>query len=168
MTINLTSPIRIQNTDIENRLWLAPMVGLSHVALRELIRHYGFCGLFFTEMCSAKRLETENPLFSSVFRWQEHELSRLVCQIAGDDPKHMILAAKRIEREGFFAVDINMGCSVSHIVKQGAGAALLKNPENALRVAKAVRDAVNIPVFIKFRVGWDSSLETALYLADEF
>ncbi|MGE4554451.1 MAG: tRNA-dihydrouridine synthase, partial [Desulfovibrionaceae bacterium] len=142
----LARPLTIRGRRVANRLWLAPMAGLGHVAYREVLGHYGGCGLAFTEMCSARALPTENPRVSPVFRWREAELDSLVCQIAGADPAELARAARRVEDEGFFGVDINMGCSVSGIVKKGAGAALLRDHDAALAALDAVRSAVAMPV----------------------
>lgn len=144
------------------------MAGLGHVAYREVLDGYGGCGLTFTEMCSAKALPMENPRISPVFRWREEELDHLVCQIVGATPDELIPAARRVEDEGFFGIDINMGCSVPGIVKRNAGAALLKEPEAALAAVEAVRKTVSIPVFVKYRTGWSKDVEPAVKLARDF
>ena len=164
----LNRPLSIGGRAVANRLWLAPMAGLSHVAFRQVLDEYGGCGLMFTEMCMARAVPTENPRVSTVFRWREEELPRLVCQIAGADPRDMALAARRIEAKGFFGVDINMGCSAPGIIKRDAGAALLKDPNHALAVVEAVREAVSIPLFVKFRTGWTPDVKPAATLAKRF
>jgi len=161
----LTQPLVVRGKTLSNRLALAPMAGLGHVAFRECVDHFGGCGLLFTEMCSAKALPHENPAISEMFRWREEELPRLVCQIFGADPDAMAKAALRIEKEGFFGVDLNFGCSVAAICKQGAGAALLKTPDRALAIVERVRAAVRIPLSVKFRTGWEESPEGAVNLA---
>lgn len=152
----LNQPLTIGNKQIANRLFLAPMAGLGHVAMRKTLAQFGGYGLLFTGMFSAKAVPTENPLKSAVFSWRQQELPNLVGQIFGSDPKVMAEAAKRLEQEGFWGVDINMGCSVSAIVKRGCGAALLRQPEQALDIIKAVKDVVDFPVLVKMRSGWDS------------
>lgn len=152
----LNQPLTIGNKQIANRLFLAPMAGLGHVAMRKTLAQFGGYGLLFTGMFSAKAVPTENPLKSAVFSWRQQELPNLVGQIFGSDPKIMAEAAKRLEQEGFWGVDINMGCSVSAIVKRGCGAALLRQPEQALDIIKAVKDVVDFPVLVKMRSGWDS------------
>jgi len=164
----LNRPLSIAGKPVRNRLWLAPMAGLGHIAYREVLEEYGGCGLLFSEMCSAKAVPTENNRVSPVFRWREEELDHLVCQIVGATPEEMIPAARRIEDEGFFGIDINMGCSVPGIVKRNAGAALLREPEMALRVVEAVRKEVDIPLFLKFRTGWSPEVEPAAELARRF
>jgi nifR3 family TIM-barrel protein len=164
----LNQPLTIGSKTVANRLWLAPLAGLGNVAYREVLDGYGGCGLMFTEMCGAKSVPTESPLVSPVFRWREAELPRLVCQVAGATPEQMIPAARRVQDCGFFGLDINMGCSVSGIVKKNAGAALLKDPDQALRVVEGVRGAISIPLFIKFRTGWTPDIEPAVRLAKRF
>ncbi len=83
----LGTPITIGGKSIPNRLWLAPMAGLTHTAFRQVLAHYGSCGLAFTEMCSARAVPTENPRISPVFSWHEWELPSLVCQIVGAEPE---------------------------------------------------------------------------------
>ncbi len=164
----LNRPLSIGGKPVKNRLWLAPMAGLGHIAYRQVLEEYGGCGLMFTEMCSAKAVPTENRNVSPVFRWREEELPRLVCQIVGATPEELAPAARRIEEEGFFGIDINMGCSVPGIVKRNSGAALLKEPETALAAVKAVRAEVGIPLFVKFRTGWTADIGPTTDLAKKF
>ncbi len=164
----LNRPLTIGGKPVANRLWLAPMAGLGHVAYREVLDSYGGCGLMFTEMCSARSVPTENPRVSPVFSWRQAELPRLVCQVAGATPGEMVPAARRVEDEGFFGMDINMGCSVRSIVNKGAGAGLLKDPDAALAVVEAVRAEVSIPLFVKFRTGWSPDIAPAVALARRF
>ncbi len=167
LAAQLNTPIVIGGKTIPNRLWLAPMAGLTHSAFRKVLGHYGSCGLAFTEMCNAKAVPTENPRVSPVFSWQECELPGLVCQLVGGTAEELVIAAKRVEREGFFGVDINMGCSARGMIKREAGAALLKTPEKAVSMVEAVRKAVSIPVFVKFRTGWSRDIAPAVALARE-
>lgn len=164
----LNTPLDIGGRRIEKRLLLAPMSGLGNVAFRELLTKYGGPGLMFMEMCSAKTIPRENRHVSPVFRWRDAELPRLVCQIFGSEPEDMAAAARRIEAEGFFGVDLNFGCSVARICKRNCGAALLKSPDRAVRIVEAVRRAVSLPVFVKFRTGWEDRPEPAVQLARHF
>ncbi len=150
----INTPITIGGKEIPNRLFLAPLAGLGHVAMRQIIDEFGSCGLLFSEMCSAKAVPQENREISPMFRWRDEEASRLVMQIFGATPLEMALAAERIESEGLFGVDINFGCSVSGICKKESGAAVLKDPDRAESIVREVRKAVNIPLFVKYRTGW--------------
>ncbi|MCP4024662.1 MAG: tRNA-dihydrouridine synthase family protein [Desulfobacteraceae bacterium] len=164
----LKKELIIGGKTIKNRLTLAPMAGLGHIALRELISEFKGFGLLFTGMCSAKAVPHENSSISPVFRWRQTELPYLVCQIFGSEPESMILAAQRIEKEGFFGVDLNFGCSVAAICKKGSGAALLKTPQLACDIVKSVKASVSIPVFAKFRTGWKNDPSFAVKMASLF
>lgn len=163
----LSDPICLGGKTIPNRLILAPMAGLTHIAFRALVDELGGCGLMYMEMCGAIALPTENRHNSPVFRWRDDETSRLVCQIVGSEPEIMAKAAERIEREGFFGVDLNFGCSVAAICKKNSGAAVLKDRSRAVAIVEAVRAAVKIPVSVKFRTGWEDDPEKAARLGQE-
>ncbi len=165
---HLSKPLTIRGHKLSSRIVLAPMAGLGHIALRRLISEFGGFGLLFTGMCSAKAVPTENPDTSLVFKWRKDELPFLVCQIFGAEPLIMARAAERIEQEGFFGVDLNFGCSVSAICKKGCGAALLKTPDKAVAIVKGVRQAVNLPLFVKFRTGWKNDPQFAVDMGRRF
>ncbi|KPA08929.1 tRNA-dihydrouridine synthase [Candidatus Magnetomorum sp. HK-1] len=158
-------PLTIGNRTISNRLVFAPMSRLGHVAFRELLENYGHYGLLFSEMSSAKAIPHENRKVSSVFRWRDSEQDKLVWQILGGSPDEMAKAARRIEDEGFFGIDINFSCSMAYICKRGMGASLLKTPKSAIDIIKAVRASVEIPLWVKFRTGWSDSPEQAVDFA---
>lgn len=147
-------PLSIAGRQISRRLVLAPMTGLGHVAFRQILDELGGCGLMFSEMCSAARIPHENRRTSAYFRWRDEEAGRLVIQIVGGDPPRMVQAARRIEAEGLFGVDINLGCSVKEICKFNQGAALLKDPAAAAGLVRRVRAAIGGPLLVKFRTGW--------------
>lgn len=150
----LNRPLPIGGRVIGGRLVLSPMTGLGHVAFRHLLDDLGGCGLMFSEMCSAVRIPHENRRTSAYFRWRDEESGRLVVQIVGGDPLPMAAAAARIEAEGLFGVDINLGCSVKQICKFNQGAALLRDPAAAADLVRRVRRAVRCPLLVKFRTGW--------------
>ena len=124
--------------------------------------------MLFSEMCSARAIPRENRFVSPYFRWRDAERSRLVFQIFGDDPNTMAEAARRIDAEGLFGVDINLGCSISRICRRNCGAALLKNPDLATAIVAAVRKAINCPLTVKFRTGWKDDPHLAVQLAKSF
>lgn len=164
----LRRPLQIGNRTIDRRLNLAPLTFLGHIAFRELVSEFGGYGLLFTEMCSAKTVRHENRHTSPYFRWRDCERDRLVCQIFGRDPDIMAQAAMRIQSEGFFGVDINFGCSAGNICQRQCGAALLRTPEEAVKIVSAVRRAVDIPLFVKYRIGWEDNPDRAVDLATRF
>jgi nifR3 family TIM-barrel protein len=164
----LRQPLSIGSRTIRSRLVLAPMTFLGHVAFRELVSQYGGCGLLFSEMCSAKAIPHENRFVSPYFRWRDAERAGLAIQIFGNDPVVMALAARRIEAEGLFGVDINFGCADGAICRQNCGAALLKDPDLAGAIVSAVREAVAFPLTVKFRIGWQDDPQTTVQLAKRF
>jgi nifR3 family TIM-barrel protein len=164
----LNTPLAVGKRRVEKRAFLAPLSGLGNISFREVLSSYGGFGLMFMEMCSARAVPRENRYKSLVFRWSDAELSHLVCQLLGGEPAEMADAARRVEDEGFFGVDLNFGCSAARICKRGCGAALLRNPEKAERIVAAVRKSVRIPVFVKFRTGWQDRPEPAADLARRF
>jgi len=150
----LNRPLRIGSKRIENRLFLAPMAKLGNIAMREIISSFGGCGLFFSEMVSSRSIPSAKGYELSGYRWNREELPSLVCQIYGNDPATMARAACDIEKQGFFGVDINFGCSAAAICKRNCGAALLRDPLLSEKIVSAVRKAASIPLFVKFRAGW--------------
>ncbi len=164
----LNRPLRIGPSRIATRLALAPMTQLGNVAFRRLLAEFGGFGLLFSEMCSARRVPSENRDVSRCFCWRDEERSHLVWQIFGNEPATMAAAAQRIEDEGFFGVDINFGCSVKRICAQNCGADLLKHPDHAARIVSAVRAATALPLFVKFRTGWRDDPAFAVDMARRF
>lgn len=148
----LRQPLKIGGKVVNARLSLAPMAFLSHAGLRELVRGYGGCGLYFSEMNSAKAVLQENRLISPYFKWDDFEAPQLVFQLLGSDPLVMAKAAQRLQSFGFFGVDLNFSCAAGVIRKTGGGAALLQKPDLALKIVEAVRKAVAMPLTVKFRL----------------
>ena len=151
----INQPLQIGSRTIAGRLVLAPMTGLGHVAFRQWLDDLGGCGLMYSEMCSAARIPHENRYRSSYFRWRDAEADRLAIQILGSEPEKMAAAAERIEADGLFGVDVNLGCSVREVCRYDQGAALLKEPDRAVQLVARVRRAVKCPVTVKFRTGWE-------------
>lgn len=153
----LNRPLQIGTKNIPGRLVLAPMTFLGHVAYRHILEELGGCALMFSEMCSAGRIPQEDRTASPYFRWRDQEADHLAIQIVGNKPDRMALAAQRIEAEGLWGVDINLGCSTTAICKHNQGAALLKDTRTAIDLVRRVRQAVKCPVTVKFRTGWQDS-----------
>ena len=165
----LNQPLTIGNRQIGKRLVLAPMSKLGNPAFRELLSQYGGYGLLFSEMCNSRAVPQGGSAAEVCgFVWRPEELPMLVCQIFGNEPERMAAAAERIEREGFFGVDINFGCCASSVCRKNFGAAILKDPDLAVQIVSAVRDAVSIPLFVKYRVGWADDPKPAVDLARRF
>ena len=156
--------MKIGSVTLENQTILAPLAGITNLPFRLLAKEAG-CALVCTEMVSAhglvhKSSKTERLMDS---RPEEKPLS---VQIFGSDPPIMAEAAGLVESSGADIVDINFGCSVRKIVKNGSGAALMKAPKTAEALIKSVRNAVRIPLTIKLRTGWNPSGDQAFKIAE--
>jgi tRNA-dihydrouridine synthase B len=165
-TVHLPS-FQIGPVAIAPYLVLAPMEGHTNYALRSLVRDFGGCGLVFTEFISAEML-LRGP--DTVVARQHNDWSAdeypIAVQLFGSDPGRMAEAAALVASRGASIVDINMGCWVPKIVRSGAGAGLLLNPDRARQMMQAVVDAVDVPVTIKTRSGLTGDALTAPYLAE--
>ena len=146
--------MKIGNVNIENKVFLAPMAGVTDLPFRLLCREMG-CGLLYTEMVSAKAILYNNKNTDALLRVTEAE-NPIAVQLFGSDPQIMADMAKRLEERPFDVIDVNMGCPVPKVVNNGEGSALMKNPDLAARVAEAAVEAVDVPVTVKMRIGWDS------------
>jgi len=152
--------MRIGTLVLENPTLLAPLAGITNLPFRLLAREAG-CGLVCTEMVSADGLAYESPHTLPYLRSLPVE-KPLAVQIFGSDPAIMAAAAARVEESGADVVDINFGCAVRKVVRTGAGVALMRTPQLAQALLKAVRQAVRIPVTIKIRSGWNQTGREAL------
>jgi len=135
----------------EHALCMAPMVDLSHVAYRELIRAYSGCDLFYSEMLNSRIVPSEDPSTSSYLKWINPR--DLIFQIVGDDPIRMQTAAGKLEAYAPWGIDINMGCWLNKVVRHGWGVALMKNINLASQVVRAVRETTSRPLSVKMRLG---------------
>lgn len=135
------------------------MAGVCNSAYRQTARAHG-AGLLVSEMVSSYGLFYENKKTLDFLRIHPDE-HPLAVQIFGDDPPVMAEAARRVEAAGADLVDINMGCPARKVYKTGAGASLLREPAHAAAVAAAVVDAVDVPVSVKIRAGFDDATRTA-------
>ena len=146
--------MRIGTVEIDSRLALAPMAGVTDVAFRQICRELG-AGYTITELISSKALCYHDKKTFSLLRQAPGEHPAAV-QIFGSDPVCMAEAAQiAIAETGADILDINMGCPMGKIVNNGDGAALMKDPDKAGRIVEAVVKAVSVPVTAKFRRGWD-------------
>ena len=154
---------KIGNVQIDNPFVLAPMAGVTDLPFRTLCKEQG-AGLICMEMISAKAISFHNKNTIALMEIDpcEHPVSM---QLFGSEPDLMAEVAKSIEDRDFDILDINMGCPVPKIVNNGDGSALMKNPELAGKVIKAVVDAVDIPVTVKIRKGFNDELINAPEMA---
>lgn len=145
----------IGNVPIQGKAILAPMAGVSDIAYRLLAKEHG-ASMVCTEMVSAMGIKYKNERTHELLRMEavEHPVSM---QIFGSDPEAIALGAKVVADAGADIVDINMGCPVKKVVSSGDGSALMKTPDLAARVAEAAVKAVDVPVTVKMRIGWDDN-----------
>lgn len=156
--------MNIGNVKIDGMLTLAPMAGVTDFAFREVCRRMG-AALTVTEMVSAKALVYRDEKTRSLLYIPEGE-HPCAAQIFGHEPEVMAEAAQfALEISGADILDINMGCPVGKIVKSGDGSALMRSPELAGRIVEAVVAAVDVPVTVKFRKGWDNGSVNAVEFA---
>jgi nifR3 family TIM-barrel protein len=131
----------------------APMAGIMDLPMRILAVRFG-AGLVFTEMVSAEGMVREHKRTLRYVTCRAEEMP-LGVQLFGRNPSTMARVAKTAEELGASLIDINMGCPVKKVARQGAGASLLKDPELAGKIVGEVRRAVDIPLTVKIRAGWD-------------
>ncbi len=156
--------MRIGNVSIESKLYLAPMAGVTDAAFRQICREHG-AGLSCTELVSAKALCYNDEKSKKLLFLAPNEKPGVV-QIFGNVPEEMAKAAKvAVDVSGADILDINMGCPVHKVAAHGSGAALMKDPDKAVAIAQAVVDAVDVPVTVKMRRGWDKGSINAVELA---
>jgi tRNA-dihydrouridine synthase B len=170
MNSPLTAPFRIGDVEIANRVLLAPLAGIGNWFVRLQARRHG-AGLAVSEMVSSFGLHYRNErTLRELLRLHpdEHPVS---LQLFGQDPDVMRSAASIAAEAGADLIDINMGCPVRKVCKTGAGAALLSDPEHAIKIARAAGEGGGRPVTVKVRSGLQpggrEGFDLALRLAEE-
>ena len=155
--------MKLGTLDIQGNTWLAPMAGVTDWAFRCICQALG-AAVTVTEMVSSRALVYRDKKSMSLLRKTDGG----VCgaQIFGNEPSVMAEAAAfALELSGADFLDINMGCPMPKIVNNGDGSALMRDPERAARIVEAVVNAVNVPVTVKMRKGWDKGSCNAAKLA---
>lgn len=156
--------IKVRELTLNNPIVIAPMAGVTDLTFRSMIRQFQ-PGLIYTEMVSDKAIvhRNERTLEMMKIHPDEHPIS---LQLFGHDIDSMVEAARYMDQQTTCdIIDVNMGCPVTKVVKNGAGSALLKNPDYAHRLLAALVQAVNKPVSVKIRLGWDKSSVNAVEIA---
>ena len=152
--------MKIGTVALDNPLILAPMAGITQLPFRRLAKEAG-CGLVVSEMISAHGLVYGGRKTAELLESDPAERP-LSVQIFGADPHIMMEAARIVQARGADILDINLGCSVRKIIRQGAGAALMREPKTLEAVLKTIRPAVSLPLTVKIRSGWDHSGDQAV------
>ena len=153
--------LKIGTVELENPYILAPMAGVTDLPFRLLCKEQG-AGLLCMEMVSAKAIQYKNTKALLEIHPEELPVS---LQLFGSDPDVISEIAKRIEELPFSILDINMGCPVPKIVKNGEGSALMKNPKLVYEIVRKTARAIQKPVTVKIRKGFDDTCINAVEIA---
>ncbi len=148
----LAKPLKIGNFEVQSRVLQSPLSGVTDLVFRRLVRRYAPDSMMYTEMVNATGLHyvRQLPQIMEV-DLQERPIS---IQLFDCRPDFLAEAAQMAVEEGADTVDINMGCPVNKITKNGGGSSLLREPETAEAIVRAVVRAVDVPVTVKTRIGW--------------
>src|SRR5215207_5184713 len=164
---SLHEPWDLGGVRIPNRVVLAPLAGIGNWFVRLQAKRYG-AGLAISEMVSSFAIHYENRRTLDellVIDEREREGGPVAIQLFGQDPEIMRSAAARLAETGADLIDLNMGCPVPKVCKTGAGAALIKDPDTAVAVARAAREGSGLPVTVKLRASLKAGGVEGLVLA---
>lgn len=155
----MNNSLHIGKCKIETRIFVAPMSGVTDLPFRKIMRDLG-ANAVVSEMVASEELSKGN-LESLQRASGSGEMTPLIIQLAGREAKWMAEGARMAVRGGADIVDINMGCPAKKVTKGASGSALMKNPDHAIDLIKATVDAVDVPVTLKTRLGWDNDMLNA-------
>ena len=155
--------MKIKNVDISGFAGLAPMAGVADQPFRMICKEYG-CSYTVGEMVSAKAISLGDKKSEELMALDNGEHPCAI-QIFGNEPEIMAQAAVYALKFKPEIIDINMGCPAPKIIKNHSGSYLMKEPELSGKIIRAVSDAVNVPVTVKFRVGWDNNNKNCVEFA---
>jgi nifR3 family TIM-barrel protein len=153
--VNTETKLKIGDIELGQGLILAPMAGITDLSFRRITKSFDV-DLVTSEMVSSEGL-VRNTARTKMLLQSHAEEKPLAIQLFGSGPKVVAEAARIVAGEGADIIDLNMGCPVPKVVRQGAGAALLRDAETVAMLVDAVRQAVSIPVTVKTRSGWSQS-----------
>lgn len=151
----LATPLKIGSVFVDSRVLQSPLSGVTDLVFRRLVRQYAPKSMMYTEMVSAKEIYhlQQLPTIMAIAPGEDP----ISIQLFDCRPDFMAEAAQKAVAEGANTIDINMGCPVNKITKKGGGSSLLRQPEVAEAIVKTVVNAVDIPVTVKTRIGWDDN-----------
>lgn len=155
--------MRIGSVTVENPLFLAPLAGITDAPFRRICKEQG-AGLVYSEMVSGKGLYYNDKATERLLRIYEEE-KPVAIQIFGSEPEIIGFAAKKLADRENCILDINMGCPVPKVVKNGEGSALLKNSKLVEAIVKEAVANAGKPVTVKIRIGWDADSINAVEVA---
>jgi len=159
----ITQPLQIGPYQLKSRLLLAPMAGITDKPYRDICRHYG-AGLTVSEMITSD-LSLLNTRKTQLRLLQKDDAEPRSVQIVGTDPETMARAAQINAENHAQIIDINMGCPAKKVCNTYAGSALMQDPELVRKILTSVVKAVDIPVTLKIRTGWDGNQRNAQLIA---
>ncbi len=145
--------LTIADIQLSSPVLLAPMAGITDLPFRQLVSRFG-AGLVVSEMVASQEMVQAKPGVRERAELGLNEAATSV-QLAGRDAEWMARAAKLVEAQGARIIDINMGCPAKKVTGGLSGSALMKTPDHALYLIEAVVSAVDVPVTLKMRLGWD-------------
>ncbi|AFY58221.1 putative TIM-barrel protein, nifR3 family [Rivularia sp. PCC 7116] len=159
----LSTPLKIGSVEVNSRVLQSPLSGVTDMVFRRLVRRYAPDSMMYTEMVHASGLAhvKELPKVMDV-DVNERPIS---IQLFDCRPDFLAQAAQKAVAEGADTIDINMGCPVNKVTRKGGGSSLLRQPEVAEAIVKEVVGAVDIPVTVKTRIGWDDAEITIIDFA---
>lgn len=155
--------LKIGDVILNNPFFLAPLAGITDSSFRRICKEQG-AGLVYSEMVSGKGLYYQDKNTEKLLEILEEE-KPVAFQIFGSEPAVISFTAKTLSNRENVLLDINMGCPVPKVVRNGEGSALLKNPDLIYDLIKAAADSSNKPVTAKIRIGWDESSINAIEVA---
>jgi tRNA-dihydrouridine synthase B len=156
-------PVDLGRMSLDPPVFLAPMAGITDVPFRSLATRFG-AGLVVSEMVASAEMVRAKP--SARARAElGFDDGRTAVQLAGREPRWMAEAARLCEGQGARVIDINFGCPAKKVTSGWSGSALMRDPDHALRLIEAVVGAVQVPVTVKMRLGWDADTVNAAEIA---
>lgn len=161
------SPLRYGDLELPSRFHLAPLAGYTNLALRVSVRELGGLGLATTDLVNGRAILEEKKKTLELLATCPEDRPFAV-QIFGANPDEMAAASQWLEAYGVTSIDINMGCPVRKIVKNGGGSAMMCDPNGTVNLVKRVVASVRLPVTVKMRLGWDDASWSAPEFARMF
>ena len=166
-TSSASNEVMIGCRKLSSRFFLAPLAGYTHLAFRVMLRRLGGLGLATTDLVQAQMLVSETRKSMELVETSPEDRP-LSVQIFSGVIEHLVAAARWLEDHDYQGIDINMGCPMAKVNGSGGGARLMCDTSGATEMVGRVIDAVNLPVTVKMRLGWDSDNLTAAELAAAF
>jgi nifR3 family TIM-barrel protein len=163
----MATPLHYGALRLPTRWLLSPLAGFTNLPFRRIVRSLGGLGLATTDLVNARALLSGSEKTAELTATCAED-TPLAVQIFGAEPEIMAEAARQLEGRGIASIDINMGCPVNKVTKTGSGASLMCQRDQTLELVERVVKAVQVPVTVKMRLGWDAQNITAPFFARAF